>query len=208
MAQTTTQQQVPSLPEEPIPIPSGLLTPPLSRRMTLSRGCGILYSHLKEKSKKSKGARYDLPGVTQHRTSEASNQQEGPSSRPVELTPLAATSENSTTHSLPDQVTPTQGCEASSSRPEGVERVNSARHDTVSAVPGNQGLFWRQTLPRIATTCGVLGLVLAVAFGVAQWLAQDKSIAIARESELVSLALSCSDEVRTTAVVPKGDLTG
>ncbi|KAI1109216.1 hypothetical protein F5Y14DRAFT_41669 [Nemania sp. NC0429] len=57
--------------------------------------------------------------------------------------------------------------------------------------------FWRDVFPRIASTCGILGLLLATILGVSQWLAQNQSIAISKESELITLALSCSDEVRT-----------
>ncbi|KAI3325509.1 hypothetical protein HD806DRAFT_490499 [Xylariaceae sp. AK1471] len=63
-----------------------------------------------------------------------------------------------------------------------------------NAVPTSRTLFWNDVFPRIANTCGVFGLLLAVIFGVTQWLAQDKSIAIAKESELITPALSCSDE--------------
>ncbi|KAJ3558609.1 hypothetical protein NPX13_g9674 [Xylaria arbuscula] len=50
-------------------------------------------------------------------------------------------------------------------------------------------------------TCDVLGLLLVLIFGITQLVAQDKSIVISKESELVTLALSCSDEkVKYTSI--------
>lgn len=72
-----------------------------------------------------------------------------------------------------------------------LRRAISARR----AASPSQNSFWHKAFPRIANACGVIGLLLAVIFGVTQWLAQDRSIAIAKESELVTLALSCSDKV-------------
>ncbi|KAI1362379.1 hypothetical protein F5Y08DRAFT_312272 [Xylaria arbuscula] len=54
---------------------------------------------------------------------------------------------------------------------------------------------------KIVKICSILGIILALILGVAQWIAQDKSTTIAKESELVTLALSCSDEeIKNTSI--------
>ncbi|KAI1145989.1 hypothetical protein F4825DRAFT_442004 [Nemania diffusa] len=107
-------------------------------------------------------------------------------------TPIPRPSDTSENTSLP------QGCEASRSGEAGragQTDSDSAGQNSVNAVlSNNQTRFWNVTFPRIANLCGIVGLILVLIFGVTQWLGQDKGNAIAKESELVTLAFSCSDE--------------
>ncbi|KAI0454937.1 hypothetical protein F5B21DRAFT_216700 [Xylaria acuta] len=141
-----------------------------------------------------------LDAIQQH-MAPATTQQQMPS-RPEESTPTPGspiTSENPDTHPLPSRATPFQVSESEIVRAwfDSLRRAVSARR----AVSSEQNSFWHKAFPRIANTCGVIGFLLAVIFGVTQWLAQDKSIAIAKESELVTLALSCSDkEIKNTSI--------
>ncbi|KAI0436988.1 hypothetical protein F4803DRAFT_556471 [Xylaria telfairii] len=126
---------------------------------------------------------------------QVSSQPEG--STPTPRSPVA--SGNSSARPLPSRIIPFQFSEFEIIRVwfDNLKRAISARR----AVSSNQNSFWDKAFPRIANTCGVIGLLLAVIFGVTQWLAQDKSFSIAKESELVTLALSCSDkEIKNTAI--------
>jgi hypothetical protein len=122
---------------------------------------------------------------------QATAQQKAPTvSQPERSTPANGPSGAS------ENTSPSQGCEASRSDGAGrTGQANSAGQNAVDTTLPNQPRFWSITFPRIANFCGVLGLFLAVIFGATQWAGQDKSNAIAKESELVSLAISCSDEV-------------
>jgi hypothetical protein len=104
--------------------------------------------------------------------------------------------ENQNTRPSPREINQSQAREAmqnnSVRRP---EWVSVRKWWAANAVALCQDPFWSVTVPRIGNACGVLGLLLAVILGVSQWLAQDKSNAIAKESELVTLALSCVDKV-------------
>ncbi|KAI0521633.1 hypothetical protein F5B22DRAFT_595724, partial [Xylaria bambusicola] len=76
----------------------------------------------------------------------------------------------------------------------GAEEIdNTTQPPRSSAVSGHQP-SWSQTLRKVVNICSVLGVILTLIIGIYAWVAQDKSIAIAKESELVTLALSCSDE--------------
>ncbi|KAI1747799.1 hypothetical protein F4782DRAFT_398672 [Xylaria castorea] len=125
-------------------------------------------------------------------------------SQPEESTPIPEspiTSENLDAHPLSSQIATSPGCGSSSWLERGREWLDSARRAVIVTVSSNQSPFWRAASSRIANTCAVLGLLLAVTFGVTQWVAQDKSIAIAKESELITLALSCSDEeIKNTTI--------
>ncbi|KAI1737964.1 hypothetical protein F4680DRAFT_195196 [Xylaria scruposa] len=107
------------------------------------------------------------------------------------------TPDDSNTHPLPDQTAPSQGSGSLSWSGRGRKWFNSVIGAVTVIGSPNQKPFWRNASSRIANACGILGLLLAITFGATQWVAQDKSIAVARESELVTLALSCSDEVRS-----------
>ncbi|KAI0543464.1 hypothetical protein F4679DRAFT_109971 [Xylaria curta] len=111
------------------------------------------------------------------------------------------TPDDSNTHPLPDQTASSQGSGSLSWSERGRKWFNSVKRGVTVIDPSDQKPFWRNASSRIANACGILGLLLAITFGVTQWVAQDKSIAIARESELVTLALSCSDEeIKNTSI--------
>ncbi|KAK5626771.1 hypothetical protein RRF57_002486 [Xylaria bambusicola] len=81
------------------------------------------------------------------------------------------------------------------------EETGDATQPARSSASSGQPPFWRQTLHKVINICSVLGVLLGLIFGIYAWVAQDKSIAIAKESELVTLALSCTDEkIKDTAV--------
>ncbi|KAI0480007.1 hypothetical protein F4859DRAFT_456424 [Xylaria cf. heliscus] len=130
----------------------------------------------------------------------ASSVPSGPSSQLEESTPgSSVASEDSSVDPRSSGITPFQVSESEIIRVwiDSLRRAISARR----AVSSNQNSFWRKAFPRVANTCGIIGFLLAVIFGVTQWLAQDKSIAIAKESELITLALSCSDkEIKNTSI--------
>ncbi|GAP83402.1 hypothetical protein SAMD00023353_0202430 [Rosellinia necatrix] len=113
--------------------------------------------------------------------------------------PTSDVSEGSHTHSAPGQDTPSsQGGTVRRTRQAGSARQHLRG---VTAAPSGPHPFWSTTLPKIANTCGVLGFLFAVVLGIAQWRGQDASNAIARQSELVTLALSCVDEeIKHTSV--------
>ncbi|KAI0857343.1 hypothetical protein F4860DRAFT_517926 [Xylaria cubensis] len=120
-------------------------------------------------------------------------------SPPIPEPPTAP--DNSSAHPLPDQTAPSQGSRSLNWSERGRKWFDSVRRAVTVIGLSNQNPFWRNVSSRIANTCGILGLLLAITFGATQWIAQDKSIAIARESELVTLALSCSDEeIRNTSI--------
>lgn len=112
-----------------------------------------------------------------------------PSGGSISATRHSVTPNNPNPRPPPGQIAQSRNSGSSSGRSGAAQRAGIA-------VPANRTLlFWRDIFPRMANVCGLLGLLLAVIFGVTQWLAQDESIAIAKESELITLALSCSDEV-------------
>lgn len=118
-----------------------------------------------------------------------------PSGGSISATRHSVTPNNPNPRPPPGQIAQSRNSGSSSGRSGAAQRAGIA-------VPANRTLlFWRDIFPRMANVCGLLGLLLAVIFGVTQWLAQDESIAIAKESELITLALSCSDEkTKSTSV--------
>ncbi|KAI1427624.1 hypothetical protein F5Y12DRAFT_142707 [Xylaria sp. FL1777] len=74
------------------------------------------------------------------------------------------------------------------------EEIDNTTPPTGNSNLSGRELFWNYTFPKIVNTFAILGVLLALILGISQWAAQDKSIALAKESELVTLALSCSDE--------------
>ncbi|KAI3335206.1 hypothetical protein F4824DRAFT_489692 [Ustulina deusta] len=95
---------------------------------------------------------------------------------------------------LPPQITQSPGFEAPRSAGRGARETDNAAQPAGNSDSSIRKTFWRDTFPKVINICGILGLLFALIFGITQWVAQDKSIAIAKESELVTLALSCSDE--------------
>ncbi len=103
---------------------------------------------------------------------------------------------------LPPQITQSPGFEAPRSAGRGARETDNAAQPAGNSDSSIRKTFWRDTFPKVINICGILGLLFALIFGITQWVAQDKSIAIAKESELVTLALSCSDEVQTKPPPP------
>ncbi|KAI0404207.1 hypothetical protein F4802DRAFT_259310 [Xylaria palmicola] len=111
--------------------------------------------------------------------------------------------EGPNTQPPPGQIALSQHCEAPGSLSDRAtgEAPREGQQNVPDAVPSKQKVSWSEALGRVANTCAVLGLLLALTLGVTQWVAQDRSIAIARESELVTLALSCGEEdIKHTAI--------
>ncbi|KAI1123355.1 hypothetical protein F5Y10DRAFT_286247 [Nemania abortiva] len=73
-------------------------------------------------------------------------------------------------------------------------RPSGPQQNAVDTSPAENKILRSAIFRGVASICGILGLLLAVIFGITQWLGQDKSNAIAKESELITLAFSCSDE--------------
>ncbi|KAI0424264.1 hypothetical protein F5Y09DRAFT_324888 [Xylaria sp. FL1042] len=94
------------------------------------------------------------------------------------------------------QITQSQPSQAPISLTSGreTEETDNATQPAGNTNLSGRELFWNHTFPKIINTCSVLGVLLALILGISQWVAQDKSITLAKESELVTLALSCSDE--------------
>ncbi|KAJ2997168.1 hypothetical protein NUW58_g741 [Xylaria curta] len=133
--------------------------------------------------------------------------------QPEESAPASgsqAISEDASAQPLPDRMSSRQDDEASRNSS---ERRTEQANNAANTVPLNQGRLWSETLSRIANTCAMLALLLTVVFGATQWVAQDKSITIAKESELVSLALSFLEkypggpEISRRGDIHKGILT-
>ncbi|KAI1297574.1 hypothetical protein F5Y03DRAFT_278227 [Xylaria venustula] len=124
--------------------------------------------------------------------------------QPIEATPQLEELVLSTGLSIPlTQISQSQATQAPSS-PESGGRAEDNDNATQPARSSNSSCrkpSWIHTGPKIVNVCSVLGILLALIFGVSAWVAQDKGIAIAKESELVTLALSCSDEkIRDTSI--------
>ncbi|KAI8633020.1 hypothetical protein F5Y19DRAFT_285484 [Xylariaceae sp. FL1651] len=74
------------------------------------------------------------------------------------------------------------------------ESNDDPQQTATNSTNSNWKAFWKERFPIIANACGICGLLLALVFGVSQWVGQNRGNAIAKESELVTLALSCSEE--------------
>ncbi|KAI0098565.1 hypothetical protein GGR51DRAFT_430758 [Nemania sp. FL0031] len=96
---------------------------------------------------------------------------------------------------LPRISVPSQGHRPSQSNPgRRTPQANNAGQNAAITALVNERESWTVKFGRVASICGILGFFLAVTFGAAQWVGQDRGNKIAKESELISLAFSCGDE--------------
>ncbi|KAI0967092.1 hypothetical protein F4678DRAFT_447414 [Xylaria arbuscula] len=121
--------------------------------------------------------------------------------RPIAASPQAEERVSSTGLSIPlTQISQSQASSTPESRGRTEDNGNATQPAGNSNSSGRKS-FWNHTSPKIINACSVLGILLALIFGISAWVAQDKGIAIAKESELVTLALSCSDEkIKDTSI--------